>query len=520
MQRMRALIVVSLAVGWALLAAGPAFGLSATLVTGVPTGGYPPYAIGSQVTIEAAGFGASVQEVRYVFVGQQSLATAFVSDDRANNFRITVRLTGSTLNYADHTSGTLYAYAYNSVGADPTAWTSQSYPPTYFVTDLSADVRFIPPTEITPHHPVSLYPNPPAIPISTTDVRMDLVPWAGNTDVRCVQWSVDSSDPSSFVPDLPADPSVACANPPASKTSVSPPPSASWTGSYTGSTMTATGLSEGTHTIYARVRDLLGNIGLAQATFLVDRTPPALSIISGPDPGGVVTDSSIGIGLATDASYPAVVLYCALDEPVATRECNSASNRSFGESGVGDGPHTFIATAFDFAGNSSAVSRAFTVAVPGGQAATTTPSGFPSSGKITGSTGTTGSRKRVQARISLKTTRGRRAKPSLRPTTRPWLTVTKVSNGSAITISCTAPKRARSTCPFKSRRYKIKDGKSKLGRAWTRRKLRTGTVVTIRVTGTKAIGRAVRYTVGSWKAHPRRQVYCMPAGSTKLKKSC
>ena len=337
-------------------------------------------------------------------------------------------------------------------------------------------------------------------PQRNTDINAQAV--SVDPDVVCVQWRIDST----------AEPDWTACQPPTSSTGATST-AGSGSGQFNviakGVQLTLQNPPEGVHTVAVRVRDALDNLAVSSAAVTIDRTPPALEITSGPGEGATIASSSVAFGFAAEAGADT---QCAVDQPIADLGCAGKVTHTAG--GLTDGPHTFIIRAVDAAGNASERSRRFNVALPptAGDDGTTPPGFVPPGTGFQTSTAT----KRVSARISLKTTRGR----TRRSTRRPWLTVTKVKNGSRITITCKAPKGRRRACPYKSKRYRVKDGRKTIGKRWRKRKLPKGTVITIRVTGSGAIGRAVRYTVRTGRRSPKRVVYCMTSGSTALRKRC
>jgi hypothetical protein len=113
-----------------------------------------------------------------------------------------------------------------------------------------------------------------------------------------------------------------------------------------------THLSEGWHTMTVRLRDDLGNPGAATVGWRIDRTPPTISIASGPPP--VTTAATPQFRLTTNEQGQ---FLCALDDwpPIP---CKAAPEIP----ALASGQHTLVVTAWDEAGNVSApVSWSWTI---------------------------------------------------------------------------------------------------------------------------------------------------------------
>ncbi len=374
----------------------------------------------------------------------------------------------------------LYAVAFDAANTPSLA----SYPMRHIGVDTTTNVRLA---------------GPLTTPQRTADVELGAV----NTDpdATCIQWRVDSSSPADWTD---------CQDP--GTTGSATIPVGGFSVAAAGTRLTLLGPPEGSHVVSVRVRDALLNEATATGTVVIDRTPPALAITVGPPEGSTIRAGGTTFGFVAETG---ATMLCAWDEPISYLLCGTQSSDHTG--GLTDGSHAFTVRAVDAAGNASELVRNFRVALPPVTDDSTDAAGFaPSSTGIIPST----SRKRVGARISLKTTRGSPRNKTLRPVRKPYLTVTKTKNATRITITCNAPKGRRAACPFKTKRYTVTDGRKKIGKAWARRRLPTGTTITIRVTGPNAIGRAVKYTVRSYRQSPRRQIYCLRAGSTVLRRGC
>lgn len=113
-----------------------------------------------------------------------------------------------------------------------------------------------------------------------------------------------------------------------------------WTGSWTTSV-------EGSHDLHAVVTDLAGNtFATTLVTVVVDNTPPALSITSGPaDGSGTNATDATFTYTAVDAHGP-IGITCVLD---SVTQSSCASPITF--TGLAEGLHLFTITATDVVGN-------------------------------------------------------------------------------------------------------------------------------------------------------------------------
>ena len=111
--------------------------------------------------------------------------------------------------------------------------------------------------------------------------------------------------------------------------------------------------TNGVYTFSVRGVDPSGNVGnTAARSWTVDTVAPAPSLTGGPAEGVRVSSTSASFTVATNEG----TLVCALDGVSAA--C-PAGPRAY--SGLAQGPHTFTLTATDTAGNSSSISRHWTV---------------------------------------------------------------------------------------------------------------------------------------------------------------
>jgi hypothetical protein len=109
---------------------------------------------------------------------------------------------------------------------------------------------------------------------------------------------------------------------------------------------TFSGLSEGLHEAKVVATEPTGSKGQMTFSWTVDTVAPGLEINWGPDANTNQTDASFGI--ESDEQGEGVFLECSLDGAPSS-ECNVPINYV----GLGNGPHTFEATATDGAGNES-----------------------------------------------------------------------------------------------------------------------------------------------------------------------
>ena len=124
-----------------------------------------------------------------------------------------------------------------------------------------------------------------------------------------------------------------------------------------------TALSDGDHRFSARVSDFDGNTSnLAEIVFTVDTVAPTLNITS-PAEGLLTSNTSIVVaGTTNDATSSPVTLTIALDSAAAqtvTVASNGAFTKTF--SGVAHGSHKVVIVAKDAAGNTTTITRNFTV---------------------------------------------------------------------------------------------------------------------------------------------------------------
>lgn len=115
-------------------------------------------------------------------------------------------------------------------------------------------------------------------------------------------------------------------------------------------TLTYANLAEGVNKFAVRAVDKSGNVSAtAEYSWLVDRTPPTLRIISGPAVMTKDPNAQIVMQVA-DNSGATPTIQCRRDTEVAYSVCSEIRNYT----GLLEGPHTFYARATDSAGNVSA----------------------------------------------------------------------------------------------------------------------------------------------------------------------
>jgi hypothetical protein len=205
---------------------------------------------------------------------------------------------------------------------------------------------------------------------------------AGNVDASpaIYSWTVDTRTPDTQIQDAPTDATNLTS---ASFTFLSPDAGAGRTfqcaldtAAFTSCTspQAYTGLAEGMHTFAVRVRDAVGNLDPSPATrsWLIDLTPPATTITSGPN--GIVGVASASFSFTSSEAGSS--FKCAVDSGPLV-DCTSPDDLPM----LGQGAHTFAVHAIDAAGNpdASPATHAWTVdtvapdiAITGGPAAGST----------------------------------------------------------------------------------------------------------------------------------------------------
>jgi archaellum component FlaF (FlaF/FlaG flagellin family) len=109
-----------------------------------------------------------------------------------------------------------------------------------------------------------------------------------------------------------------------------------------GDSFTVAGLGDGAHTLNVAATDAVGNCAKADVTWLIDTTPPTLTVT------GSLSPTKDPIVSATIAETGATAVTCRLDGGAAV-----ACNRTFRASGLAEGAHTLAVVATDAVGNAT-----------------------------------------------------------------------------------------------------------------------------------------------------------------------
>ena len=89
------------------------------------------------------------------------------------------------------------------------------------------------------------------------------------------------------------------------------------------------------------------------------------------------------------------------------------------------------------------------------------------------------------------------------------LRISDIPAGATVQLRC----RGKG-CPFKRKRFPVRNGRADASKAVRKGKLRRGTRIQVRITKPGAIGKVVIYEVPK-KGLPRGRVRCLPPGATK-----
>ncbi len=116
-------------------------------------------------------------------------------------------------------------------------------------------------------------------------------------------------------------------------------------------------VGDGTYAFDVRVTDLAGNARTATAAIAIDTTGPDAVIFSGVTDGGLTNDRTPTFGFAADAS--ATAIECRMDAGLYVA-CPTATSYT-SPADLPDGTHAFSLRARDALGNSTIVTRTFTV---------------------------------------------------------------------------------------------------------------------------------------------------------------
>ena len=124
----------------------------------------------------------------------------------------------------------------------------------------------------------------------------------------------------------------------------------------------ATALSDGTHTVTAKISDNDGNVSsVATTTFKVDTVPPTLNITA-PTNASITNIASVTVtGTTNDSTSSPVTITMTLNG-TAQGSVTVATNGSFSKAiTLAEGSNTLVVTATDAAGKTSSVSRTITL---------------------------------------------------------------------------------------------------------------------------------------------------------------
>ena len=256
---------------------------------------------------------------------------------------------------------------------------------------------------------------------------------------------------------------------------------------------TYAGLPEGPHTFDVRATDAAQHVdgSPAEASFLVDRTPPNARIVGGPPSGLAVTSTSVTFGLISDDS--AATYACSFDAGPWTA-CSSPVVLD----GLTPGDHELDARATDAAGNTdpAPARRLFRVVLSAPPATTSPPVAAPSPAPIA-----------LPAPVEkLTVTLSFFAHATASSTRFTRIGLTGVPAGATTTATCSGP-----GCPKKRTFTSTRVGTVPLTPFKTT--LWPGTKLTVRVTKPGAIGAVKVLTVRKRKS-PLITTQCLPPAST------
>ena len=256
-------------------------------------------------------------------------------------------------------------------------------------------------------------------------------------------------------------------------------------------------LPEGRYTFRVRATDTAGNPAIQSRTFIVDTTPPTLSIGFGPS--GTTSDSTPLFGFSAEGG---ATVECSIDQGTpAYGPCASATTHA-AAAPLADGAYVFRVRATDRAGNQTTATRTFTVGTDSpaprpdpAPPATPKPSKlllmspFPLV-RISGTLTASGARIRL---LSVHAPRGALVRVTVRP-------------------ACSRGRRS-------SRRCRVLQASGTVGRRAVigfrglAHAYRSGTVIVVRVWRADRIGKYTRFTIVRGKA-PRRVDQCLMPGAT------
>ena len=126
-------------------------------------------------------------------------------------------------------------------------------------------------------------------------------------------------------------------------------------------TFAPVGLGDGPHTMTASETDAAGNTGSASLSFALDTTAPAVTVILSHDTGASSADGITSDDTLSGTGDANAVVQLTVDGAAATTVADPSGSWTFAPAGLGDGPHTVIASETDTAGNTGSASLAFTL---------------------------------------------------------------------------------------------------------------------------------------------------------------
>jgi len=133
------------------------------------------------------------------------------------------------------------------------------------------------------------------------------------------------------------------------------------------SSVTLANLSDGFHRVDVTAIDKSGNTKTDSVTITVDTTPPSLRITA-PQPDAIVGERSVIVSWTTsDATSGIAYVNVAMDGGPARTIAPNVFSQEF--DGLADGPHTFVVTVVDRAGNSATSSVAIQIRPQGSNTA-------------------------------------------------------------------------------------------------------------------------------------------------------
>ena len=273
----------------------------------------------------------------------------------------------------------------------------------------------------------------------------------------------------------------------------------------------STPLSQGTHVFRVRATKV-GNHAIVSRTFMVDTTPPSLSISFGPS--GTTSDSTPLFGFSVEAG---ATVECSIDQGVpAYGPCASATTYA-ADAPLADGAYVFRVRATDAAGNRASATRGFTVDTIPQAPAPVTPTPDPTPPVTTPVTST--------APVTSTPSKPQLLSPF--PLVR--ISGTLTSTGAHIKLlSVRAPRGAlvrvtvTPSCRrlrHASRRCRVLHAAATVGRSdaidfrGLARAYRNGTVIVVRVWRADLIGKYTRFTILRGRA-PRRVDQCLVPSAT------